>query len=114
MSFTDILQDKTTVLVLIAIGVVLLLGVLLFRYKFSSSSTSAESFSNSNSAGSAGSAGGAGGAGGSNDNNIHCDEVTGICQRVPKSDDISEAEMEAAQQKMESELREDEQISDSQ
>jgi hypothetical protein len=108
MSFTDILQDKTTVLVLIAIGVVLLLGVLLFRYKFSSSSTSAESFSNSNSAG------GAGGAGGSNDNNIHCDEVTGICQRVPKSDDISEAEMEAAQQKMESELREDEQISDSQ
>ena len=101
MSISELLQDKTTILVLIAIGVVLLLGVLWFRYKFSGSSSVAESFTEKNNPN-------------ANGEDMHCDEVTGICQRVPKNEDISEAEMEAAQQKMESELREDEELMESQ
>lgn len=79
----DFLKENSTI-ILIVVGIIILAGVIFIRNRFMSSK---ESF---------------------NDPNVVCDDVTGICQRIPNGG-VSEANMEAAQKKMEAEIMEESQ-----
>jgi hypothetical protein len=81
----DFLKENSTV-ILIIVGIIILVGVIFIRNRLM---TANESFNDNNA-------------------NVVCDDVTGICQRIPNGG-VSEANMEAAQKKMETEIMEESQ-----
>lgn len=85
MDVLAFLKENSTV-ILIVVGIIILLGVIYIRNRMMS--TASESFK---------------------DSEMVCDDVTGICQRMPKNGGVSEANMEAAQKKMEAEIMEESQ-----
>lgn len=78
----DFLKENSTI-ILIVVGIIILVGVIYIRNRMMSSYN--ESFK---------------------DSEMVCDDVTGICQRMPMNGvgGVSETNMEAAQKKMEAEI----------